>query len=143
MLKFFEEKKRLLFFPVKWANSVTRWLTALSSPKGTIKINNTTNPTEDKGCQIDIVPEKAAEEMKKVLDARYVVREKLIKELMDVLSACDFEIVNKKIRVATPYCVAPVWGNAFGGFRFGKPDQLDKNGQSSYVETATCPNAGA
>lgn len=143
MIKLFEEKKRFLFFPVKWANSVTRWITGLSSPKSTIKIQNTTNPTENKGCQIDIVPEKAAAEMKKVLDARYVVRENLIKELMDVLSMCDFEVVDGKIRIATPYCVAPVWGSAFGGFRFGKPELLDKGGQLTYVETAICPNAGA
>ena len=54
MLSLFDTTTPIPFFPTRWANAVTQWLTGLHSPTGTIKISNTTQPTESGSCSIDV-----------------------------------------------------------------------------------------
>ena len=54
MLVIFDTSSAIPFFPARWANSVTRWLTGLYSPNRTISISNTVDPTENGGCAIDV-----------------------------------------------------------------------------------------
>jgi len=61
MIKTFEEVSKVLWFPVKWANSVATWLMNISSPNGTIDIENTITPSESNACKIDINAEKTAD----------------------------------------------------------------------------------
>ena len=46
MIHQFDKKKRVLFFPTGWANSVASWCAGVSSPTGTIRIKNTLTPKE-------------------------------------------------------------------------------------------------
>ena len=53
MIHQFDKKKRVLFFPTAWANSVAAWCGGVSSPKGTISIKNTMTPKEG-GASLEI-----------------------------------------------------------------------------------------
>ena len=54
MIRSFQGGKAILFFPKKWANSVYYWITGIKSPKNTIRIRNTANPTEGSSLELDI-----------------------------------------------------------------------------------------
>ncbi len=55
MIRLFESGRRLLYFPRKWANSVSRWLLGVHSPEGTINITgNTANPEGEKSVGFDV-----------------------------------------------------------------------------------------
>ena len=54
MIRLFQRGRRLLFFPTRWANAVTRWILGVHSPEGTIKVNNTAHPGEDRSIGLDV-----------------------------------------------------------------------------------------
>ena len=54
MIKLFNGKRRVLFFPVKWANSVTLWLQNVLSPDNSIKVSNTTLPSEGNSLKLSV-----------------------------------------------------------------------------------------
>ena len=55
MIRLFESGRRILYFPRKWANSVSRWLLGIHSPEGTIRITgNTPNPEGEKSVGFDV-----------------------------------------------------------------------------------------
>lgn len=61
MIYQFDKKKRVLFFPTGWANSVASWCAGVSSPTGTIRIKNTLTPKEGGvSLEIDINEERIA-----------------------------------------------------------------------------------
>ena len=61
MIHLFDKKKRVLFFPTGWANSVASWCAGVSSPTGTIRIKNTLTPKEGGvSLEIDINEERIA-----------------------------------------------------------------------------------
>ena len=61
MIHLFDKKKRILFFPTGWANSVASWCAGVSSPTGTIRIKNTLTPKEGGvSLEIDINEERIA-----------------------------------------------------------------------------------
>ena len=47
MIHEYKTRKRILFFPTAWANSVSRWLLGVHSSDGSLTIKNTANPGED------------------------------------------------------------------------------------------------
>lgn len=63
MIHFFNGRGRVLFFPVKWANSVVRWVAGVHSSTGTIKIANTLNPGEKHSASFDIDIPAASKKM--------------------------------------------------------------------------------
>ena len=61
MIYQFDKKKRVLFFPTGWANSIASWCAGVSSPTGTIRIKNTLTPKEGGvSLEIDINEERIA-----------------------------------------------------------------------------------
>lgn len=54
MIHLFNGKKRILFFPVGFANSVARWILGVHSPSGTIAIKNTATPGDNGSLAIDV-----------------------------------------------------------------------------------------
>ena len=61
MIHLFNKKKKLLWFPVAFANSVAAWCLGVCSPKGTISIKNTATPKEGgSSLQLDINEDKVA-----------------------------------------------------------------------------------
>jgi hypothetical protein len=70
MIKFFNEKNPLIFFPKKWANAVSRWLMGVYSPSGTIKITNTANPDEHGSLGLDVNIDAVIRKMEKKLHSR-------------------------------------------------------------------------
>ena len=48
MIHEYKTKKRILFFPTAWANSITRWILGVFSSDGSVLLKNTANPG-DKG----------------------------------------------------------------------------------------------
>lgn len=61
MIHQFDKKKRILFFPTGWANSVASWCAGVSSPTGTVRIKNTLTPKEGGvSLEIDINEERIA-----------------------------------------------------------------------------------
>ena len=61
MIHQFDKKKRILFFPTGWANSVASWCAGVSSPTGTVRIKNTLTPKEGGvSLEIDINEERSA-----------------------------------------------------------------------------------
>ena len=84
MIHFFDRKR--LFFPVAWANSVSRWILGLHSPSGTIRITNTAAPGEGASAAIDVDVEAVANRVMKLVggDARGFSRREcaLIRDLV-------------------------------------------------------------
>ena len=54
MIRIFKGVRRLFFFPVGWANSVSNWILGVHSPSGTIKVKNTSTPDADGSLEIDV-----------------------------------------------------------------------------------------
>lgn len=79
-------KKRILFFPVTWANSVARWILGVCSPSGTIRIKNDAEPGRDRSVTFDVNVPAVIRAAQQELDQKYVSRQ----ELKDLLaSLCD------------------------------------------------------
>ena len=66
MIRVFENSKRILFFPKRWANAVSRWITGIHSPTGTINIRNTTSPDENGSMTIDVNVDAVAAKIRKL-----------------------------------------------------------------------------
>ena len=54
MIREFLSRRRLIFFPKPWANSVSQWICGVHSPSGTLKIVNTANPSKGKSASFDV-----------------------------------------------------------------------------------------
>ena len=79
-------KKRILFFPVSWANSVARWILGVCSPSNTIRIKNDAEPGRDRSVTLDVNVPEVIRAAQRELDQKYVSRQ----ELKDLLaSLCD------------------------------------------------------
>ena len=83
MIHQFDKKRRVLFFPISWANSVASWCAGVSSPKGTLCIENTMTPKEGgASLKIDINEERIISLALKAVEKRTQfsdVERKLIK----------------------------------------------------------------
>lgn len=81
MLSLFDVNKPILFFPVRWANSVTNWLNGLYSRSGTISVQNTPDPGEGGACSIDVNIESLYQQLLPKLRAEFVSRSGLGQDL--------------------------------------------------------------
>ena len=70
MITTFDARKKILFFKTAWANEVTKWISQIKSPKGTIVVKNTLNPTDDGSLQIDVNLKVVAGKVREILVAR-------------------------------------------------------------------------
>lgn len=75
MLNMFDTGRKIIFFPIRWANSVTAWLTRVHSPSGTIRIGSKHNP-DGSGPTMDLDVENAAIRLEGALETRFVSRAK-------------------------------------------------------------------
>lgn len=95
-------KKTKLFLSKDWANSIINWLTGLVSPSGTIKIQNTANPGEDGGCQIDVNIPLLYQQLRSYIEAEFVAKKNLTKEVINN-STGVFEEVEGKLKISEVY----------------------------------------
>lgn len=102
MLKSFDVNTPQIFFPVRWANSVTNWLNGLFSRSGTISISNTPNPGESGGCSIDVNLEVLYQQLLPRLRAEFVSRKSLPEDL-DRLSGNTVRMENGQLEVNSQY----------------------------------------
>lgn len=70
MIRLFGKKKRVVFFPVAWANSVVRWITGIISPSGTIKIKNELDPGDNGSIQLDVNVDAVTDAVVRKMDGR-------------------------------------------------------------------------
>lgn len=85
MLNLFDTNTAIPFFPASWANSVTNWLTGIFSPNDTIKITNTSNPTEGGGCAIDVNVENLYRMLRYRMEQDFVSRGNLAGEIRSMI----------------------------------------------------------
>lgn len=71
MIRTFEGKKKLLFAPKAFLNSVARWLLNVRSNSGTTRISNTANPSAEEGPSIDIDAAETAKAIDQALAEKY------------------------------------------------------------------------
>jgi len=71
VIRTFETKKRLLFTPKSWCNSVARWLLGIRSDSGTIRIKNTANPSSESGPSFDIDARETGKTLDPILSESY------------------------------------------------------------------------
>ena len=81
MLALFDTTTPIPFFPTRWANAVTQWLTGLCSPSGTIKIQNTSQPDYGGGCRIDVDVEVLYQALRERMKIDFVARDGFTEEL--------------------------------------------------------------
>ena len=62
------KKKKLLFFPIPWANEIVKWISGINSPSGTIKINNTLSPSDKTSMTIDVDIDVVARRVAEILN---------------------------------------------------------------------------
>lgn len=79
-------RKKILFFPVSWGNSVARWIQGLCSPSGTIRISNDLDPGPERSASLDVDVPAVLRAARAELDQRYVT----VSELKNVIARlCD------------------------------------------------------
>ena len=71
MIRTFDGKKKLLFAPKSFLNSVARWLLNVRSQTGTIRISNTASPTAEAGPSFDIDAAATARAIDQALAEKY------------------------------------------------------------------------
>ena len=91
-------KKRLIFFPISWANSIARWILGVFSPTGTIKITNDADPGRDKSIALDVNVSEVLRMAKPQLDESYVPRQDIKTMLANM---CDGQSIILKDGVLT------------------------------------------
>lgn len=102
MLTPFDVNTPILFFPVRWANSVTNWLNGLFSRSGTISISNTPNPGESGGCSIDVNIENLYAQLLPRLKQDFLARDRM-REEMDTLTGRSIKMENGQLEVSKQY----------------------------------------
>ena len=75
VIHLFQSRKRLFGFPKKWANSVTRWISGVHSPSGTIHVKNTMEPGDDGSIALDVNVGAVAHEVLERFETRPVTKE--------------------------------------------------------------------
>lgn len=71
MIRTFDGKKKLLFAPKAFLNSVARWILNVRSQSGTIRISNTASPTAEAGPSFDIDAAETAKAIDQALAEKY------------------------------------------------------------------------
>ena len=84
MIHLFNGKKRILFFPVGFANSVARWILGVHSPSGTISIKNTATPGDNGSLALDVNVDALRHIMAGVIDD-HDLTEREIKRTKDIV----------------------------------------------------------
>ena len=84
MIHLFNGKKRILFFPVGFANSVARWILGVHSPSGTISIKNTATPGDNGSLALDVNVDALRHIMAGVID-EHDLTEREIKRTKDIV----------------------------------------------------------
>ena len=102
MLTPFDVNTPILFFPVRWANSVTNWLNGLCSRSATIDVTNTVEPNESGGCSIDVNVENLYQQLLPRLRAEFVSRSGLSNDLAN-LSGRSIKMENGRMEVDSSY----------------------------------------
>ena len=91
-------KKRLVFFPTSWGNSVARWILGILSPTGTIKIKNDAEARSDTSMSLDVNVPEVLRVAKPQLDESYVPRQEMKTMLANM---CDGQSIILKDGVLT------------------------------------------
>ena len=102
MLTPFDVNTPILFFPVRWANSVTNWLNGLFSRSGTIDISNTPDPGESGGCSIDVNIENLYQQLLPRLRSEFVSKSGLGSELAQI-GGRSIKMENGRLEVDSSY----------------------------------------
>ena len=74
MVHTFQGRRRILFFPRAWANSVARWILSLTSETGTVRVTNTPAPDGGRAPSLDVDVAEVVKRAEGELRARYVSR---------------------------------------------------------------------
>ncbi len=74
MVHVFQGRRRILFFPRAWANSVARWILSLTSETGTVRVTNSPAPDGGRAPSLDVDVRRVVELAAGELGARYVSR---------------------------------------------------------------------
>lgn len=101
------EKSRLMF-PRRWANSVAAWISGITSPSGTIKIQNNLSPESGPSATFDVNLEELAKKLKPYLDEAYVRKD----GLRSVTDETSIAVTNGLISVRSEYVRRIARGNA-------------------------------
>lgn len=72
MISEFGTKRRILFFPKAWANSVARWICGIASPRGTIQIKNQLDPGGGSSLELDVNVDAVIKEFYAKTDRRAI-----------------------------------------------------------------------
>ena len=102
MLTPFDVNNPVLFFPTRWANSVTNWLNGLFSRSGTISISNTPDPGESGGCSIDVDIENLYQQLLPRLQKDFVARSRLTEDIANITGRST-KITNGRLEVDQQY----------------------------------------
>ena len=79
MIHLFKSGRRILFFPIGFANSVAKWIFGVHSSDGSIIIKNTANPTEDKSLDLRVNDRKIMRQVREHLEGRSLSKSEIIR----------------------------------------------------------------
>lgn len=74
VIHLFQGRRRVLFFPRAWANSVARWILSLTSETGTVRVTNTPAPDGGRAPSIDVDVAEVVRRAEGELAERFVSR---------------------------------------------------------------------
>jgi hypothetical protein len=82
VIKIFDSAKKIIFFPVRWANLVTTWIQNICSPDDSLKVLNTCTPKEGQSLQLRVNMQKVIDSVKAYF-ADYWVTPTKLRETLD------------------------------------------------------------
>lgn len=74
MVHLFQGRRRILFFPRAWANSVAQWILSLTSETGTVRVTNSASPEVGRAPSIDVDVAEVVKRAEGELRERFVSR---------------------------------------------------------------------
>lgn len=96
MIKVFDKAARVLFFPKRWANSVTLWIQNVRSPDDSIKVTNTCSPREGNSLGLSVNMQKIYDGVTKYFDTNWVTPKRL-REVLDESVDGNSLVVNEGV----------------------------------------------
>lgn len=97
MISVFNATKRILFFPIRWANAVTIWIQNVRSPDDSIKITNTCNPKEGNSLGLSLNMQKIYDGIKAYFKGIFITPEDLQEKLDDITDNNTIKMVGGKL----------------------------------------------
>lgn len=132
MVHLFDNTWPVLKFPVRWANSVTRWIQGVRSKTGTIKIANELDPGDGGSVSLDVDIESVAAKIAEALGMKSMTRDELLAIVLAAVDGASLEASNGRIKISEEWLAQHSGGGGSGTVTSVDGHEPDESGAVSF-----------